>query len=140
MVRICAFPTCSNRMTPSSPHSFHRLPLKDGVTLRRWLDVLQLDVDTPVQSLRLADPRVCSEHFERQDYCQPRRRGARIPKHFFLKKSAVPRLDRPPVVKVEVRLTLLDRYPERELFSILPNHPSTFSPAECLFLLQHALE
>lgn len=95
MVRVCAFPTCGNKMTRNTPLSFHRLPLNDAKTRKSWLVVLQLDVNTPTETLRLADHRVCSDHFERDDYCQPKKARKAVPRHFFLKKDAVPRLERP---------------------------------------------
>ncbi|XP_045919648.1 uncharacterized protein LOC123979657 isoform X9 [Micropterus dolomieu] len=91
MVRGCAFPNCANKMSRNTKHSFHRLPLSDMETLKLWLGVLQMDANTPVQTLRLEDHRVCSDHFDRDDYCQPKKRRSAIPKHFFLKKNAVPR-------------------------------------------------
>ncbi|XP_033493772.2 uncharacterized protein LOC117264070 isoform X3 [Epinephelus lanceolatus] len=94
MVRVCAYPNCKNRMSHNTPYSFHRLPLSDGKMLKLWLVVLQMDANTPVQTLRLADHRVCSAHFSQDDYCQPKKRRHPIPKHLFLKKTAVPRVER----------------------------------------------
>ena len=105
MVRVCAFPNCTNKMSPNTSRSFHRLPLLDRDTLKLWLVVLQMDANTPVHALRLADYRVCSDHFERDDYCQPKKRRNPIPKHFFLKKNAVPRVERPAADTVEVMLS-----------------------------------
>ncbi len=109
MVRVCAFPNCDSKMSRHTPRSFHRLPLSNRGRLRLWLAVLQMDTNTPVQTLRLADHRVCSDHFDRDDYCQPKRRRHFIPKHFFLKKDAVPRVKRPAAAAahtVEVMLLL----------------------------------
>lgn len=92
MVRGCVFPNCSNKMTRNTPQSFHRLPVGNRSVLKKWLGVLQMDTDASVHALRHADYRVCSDHFEREDYCQPHRRRHPIPKHFFLKKYAVPRV------------------------------------------------
>ncbi|XP_042287440.1 uncharacterized protein LOC122978844 isoform X1 [Thunnus albacares] len=103
MVRVCAFPNCTNKMSPNTSRSFHRLPLLDRDTLKLWLVVLQMDANTPVHTLRLADYRVCSDHFERDDYCQPKKRRNPIPKHFFLKKNAVPRVERPAADTVELQ-------------------------------------
>ena len=82
MVCVCASPNCKNRMSRNNPYSFHRLHLSDSNMLKLWLIVLQLDANTPVQTLRLADHRVCSAHFSQDDYCQPKKRRHPIPKHF----------------------------------------------------------
>lgn len=105
MVRVCAFPNCPNKMKSYSSRSFHRLPLLNRSTLRLWLVVLQMDPNTPVHTLRLADYRVCSDHFGQDDYCQSKRR--RNPKHIFLKKTAVPRAEILAAVKVEVILSAI---------------------------------
>ncbi|GLD48838.1 uncharacterized protein AKAME5_000273700 [Lates japonicus] len=103
MGRICVFPNCSSKMTRWTPRSFHRLPLRNRDLLKLWLVALQIDVNTPVRTLRLADLRVCSDHFDRDDYCQSNRKRRPTPKHFFLKKTAVPRAERPAAVTVEVQ-------------------------------------
>ena len=102
MVRVCAYPKCKNRMSHNTPYSFHRLPLSNGEMLKLWLIVLQMDANTPVQTLRLADHRVCSAHSSQDDYCQPKKRRNPVPKHLFLKKTAVPRVER-ATDTVEVR-------------------------------------
>lgn len=107
MVRSCAFPSCVNKMSRNTPLSFHRLPLSDGHTLRLWLAVLQMDANTPVQTLRRADLRVCSQHFDREDYCQPKKRRNPIPKHFFLKKEAVPREEIPAAHTLQVIIIII---------------------------------
>lgn len=105
MVRCCAVPNCPNKMSNNTPRSFHRLPFHDRDTLRSWLLALQMDANTPVQKLRLADHRVCSDHFDRCDYCQPKKRRKHpVPKHFFLKKTAVPRVTVPAADGAEVTL------------------------------------
>lgn len=105
MVRCCAVPNCANKMSNNTPRSFHRLPFHNRETLKLWLLVLQMDANTPVQKLRLADYRVCSDHFDRFDYCQPKKRRKHpVPKHFFLKKTAVPRVNMPAADRVEVML------------------------------------
>ena len=52
MVRVCVYPNCKNRMWSNTLYSFYRLPLSDGEMLKLWLIVLQLDANTPVQTLR----------------------------------------------------------------------------------------
>jgi len=83
MVRVCAVPNCGNKMRKYKNLNFHRLPLRDREILPLWLDVLQLDVKTPIQILRAKDYRVCSEHFDKDDYTNTAHRGR-------LKKNAIP--------------------------------------------------
>ena len=61
-----------------------------------------MDADTPVDVLRRADHRVCSDHFDPDDYCQSKKRPN--PKHLYLKKSAVPRWETPAAGRVQVML------------------------------------
>ncbi len=74
--------------------SFHRLPLLDRDTLRLWLEVLQMDKNTPIRTLCLAVHRVCGDYFDPDDFCQ-RKKNPKNPKHVFLKKNAVLRVERP---------------------------------------------
>lgn len=60
-----------------------------------------MDPNTSIIELRAADHRVCSEHFDRDDYS--RQIGSKTPKHYYLKGTAVPR-DRKHDVTAEVRL------------------------------------
>ena len=60
-----------------------------------------MDPNTSIKELRVADHRVCSEHFDRDDYT--REIGSQAPKHDYLKSTAVPR-DRKPGVTAKVRL------------------------------------
>ncbi|XP_049422808.1 uncharacterized protein LOC125882893 [Epinephelus fuscoguttatus] len=91
MPRPCAYPNCRNKMSRYNPRSFHRLPYSDMETLKSWLVVLQMDANTPVATLRLADHRVCGDHFDRDDYCQTKKTPN--PKLLRLKKNAVPRVE-----------------------------------------------
>ena len=93
MVRVCAVPNCDNKMKKYNRLSFHRLPLYDPETLPLWLVVLQIDVQTPFQVLRKRDYRVCSEHFDEDDF-SPTSEKCR-----HLKKNAVPR---PVAITTEV--------------------------------------
>ncbi|XP_051240096.1 uncharacterized protein LOC127354292 [Dicentrarchus labrax] len=96
MVRVCAFPGCNKKMKHYNPESFHRLPLRHNDTLKQWLVVLNVDVKTPVKTLRERDYRVCSNHFDKDDFTVPRN-AANPPRKNHLKKSAVPRVERPAV-------------------------------------------
>ncbi|XP_056099072.1 uncharacterized protein LOC130077763 [Rhinichthys klamathensis goyatoka] len=77
-----------------NPESFHRLPLHNSDMLKQWLVVLHVDVETPVETLREMDYRVCSKHFDRDDFILSRR-ASNPPRRNHLKKSAVPRAERP---------------------------------------------
>ncbi|XP_076150208.1 uncharacterized protein LOC143134033 [Alosa pseudoharengus] len=95
MVRVCVFPNCGNRMRKYKCISFHRLPFFDHNVLKLWLCVLQLDAQTPIPILRDKDYRVCSEHFEEDDFKDTSQKRLR------LKKDAVPRAKRPAADRVE---------------------------------------
>lgn len=49
MVHVCAFTVCGKKMKSYNLKTFHRLPLQEP-TLKQWLVVLQLDVETPVHT------------------------------------------------------------------------------------------
>ena len=96
MVRVCAFPGCYKRMRRYNPESFHRLPVKNSDTLKQWLIVLHLDVETSVETLREKDYRVCSNHFDQDDFVVTRM-ASNPPIKSRIKKSAVPRADYLPL-------------------------------------------
>lgn len=89
MVRVCAFPGCDKNMKHYNPESFHRLPLQNSDTLKQWLVVLHVDVETPVKTLRGKDCRVCSNPFDKDDFMIPWR--ALQPSQKNREPSAVPR-------------------------------------------------
>ena len=94
--------------------------MSDGEMLKLWLVVLQMDANTPVQTPRLADHRVCSAHFSQDDYCQPKKRRHPIPKHLFLKKTAVPRVERATDTVEQSSREMTSHSPEvREMLSML---------------------
>ncbi|XP_034543584.1 uncharacterized protein zgc:158320 isoform X2 [Notolabrus celidotus] len=90
MVRCCKFPNCTNKDKSYSPCSFHRLPLSDPKRRRLWLLALQIDPATPLQKLRVADFRVCSDHFDKSDFQQGGKNTAT-----YLIYTAVPREIKP---------------------------------------------
>ncbi|KAM8772225.1 uncharacterized protein AB9X84_008238 isoform 4-T4 [Acanthopagrus schlegelii] len=104
MVRFCAFPGCEKKMKNNIPETFHRLPFRCGRDiLNQWLLVLQVDINTPTETLRKKDYRVCSDHFDDGDFSVSTRHER--PKKVFLRKNAIPRerveqdnleRDRPP--------------------------------------------
>ncbi|XP_032388936.1 THAP domain-containing protein 4 isoform X4 [Etheostoma spectabile] len=89
MVRVCAFPNCGNKMKRYLCLSFHRLPYRNRETLNLWLVALQLDVKTPLRTLRERDYRVCSEHFDEDEYTE------KSVKSRYLKANAIPKAKRP---------------------------------------------
>uniref|UniRef100_A0A8C9XF12 THAP domain-containing protein 1 n=1 Tax=Sander lucioperca TaxID=283035 RepID=A0A8C9XF12_SANLU len=95
MVPVCAFPNCGNQMKRYLSLSFHRLPLRNREILQLWLVVLQLDVQTPLRTLRERDYRVCSEHFDEDDFTE------KSVKSRYLKANAIPKVKRPTADKLE---------------------------------------
>ncbi|XP_059914246.1 zinc finger protein 28-like isoform X1 [Gadus macrocephalus] len=89
MVRVCAFPGCGTKMRRYNPETFHRLPLQES-NLRQWLAVLQVDVETPVQTLKTKDYRICSRHFDPNDFSIPNKRRSCPAKRMRLKRNAIP--------------------------------------------------
>lgn len=77
-----------------NPVSFHRLPFHDSQTLKQWLLILQIDVDTPINTLRAKDYRVCSAHFDPEDLTQERRLSGET-QRMRLKKNAIPKATQP---------------------------------------------
>ncbi len=100
-VCVCKFPNCSNKMRRETPCSFHRLPQYDKKRLRLWRAALKIDPNKSIKDLRLADYRVCNEHFDRDDYLH--QVASKTPKHYYPKHTAVPVVVKPDV-GAEVRL------------------------------------
>uniref|UniRef100_A0A671L7P3 THAP domain-containing protein 1 n=1 Tax=Sinocyclocheilus anshuiensis TaxID=1608454 RepID=A0A671L7P3_9TELE len=92
MVLTCAYPDCSNRLktkrlrslarTHSGVVTFHVFPTSEPARLKLWLIALRLDINTPINALKLL--RVCSDHFSPDDFTYPGE------DHVRLKPSAVP--------------------------------------------------
>uniref|UniRef100_A0A671KBG5 THAP domain-containing protein 1 n=1 Tax=Sinocyclocheilus anshuiensis TaxID=1608454 RepID=A0A671KBG5_9TELE len=92
MVLTCAYPDCSNRLktkrlrslaqTHSGVVTFHVFPTSEPARLKLWLIALRLDINTPINVLKLL--RVCSDHFSPDDFTYPGE------DHVQLKPSAVP--------------------------------------------------
>ncbi|KAK2891298.1 hypothetical protein Q8A67_013941 [Cirrhinus molitorella] len=93
MVRMCAFPGCSNRqkavrlrprpLSPEERLTFHRFPLNDPERLKLWLLAVHRDASLPIQSLEVL--RLCSQHFSRDDFKSDEGNARR-----YLKSTAVP--------------------------------------------------
>ena len=78
-------------MKNNIPETFHRLPFRcSREIINQWLLVLQLDINTPIETLRKKDYRVCSDHFDQGDFNVPTTRND-IPKRVFLRKHAIPK-------------------------------------------------
>lgn len=125
--RLCSFPNCPNKITSVTLRSlsFHRLPTADEVLMKRWLLALQMDPNTPADIVKREDHKICSVHFDLDDFyprkAQPapvkkRRRGLRktkpLKEHFErtkLKPHAVPKsclLSKPEVIFTIVQMLL----------------------------------
>ncbi|TNN03593.1 hypothetical protein fugu_000622 [Takifugu bimaculatus] len=107
--RFCSFPNCPNKITPVTLRSlsFHRVPVADEELLKRWLVALQMEPGTAAEEVKRGDHKVCSVHFDPDDFyprkAQPApvkktRKGLRktkpLKEHFErtkLKPNAVPR-------------------------------------------------
>ncbi|KAJ7991461.1 hypothetical protein DPEC_G00284100 [Dallia pectoralis] len=76
MVLICSYPRCVNRRkrrklrmlsrTHPGVVSFHQFPIYEPSVLKLWLIALRLDINTPINVLKLR--RVCSEHFSPDNF------------------------------------------------------------------------
>ncbi|XP_062371659.1 uncharacterized protein LOC134059298 isoform X2 [Sardina pilchardus] len=104
MVRVCSVPGCETKMKSYNPESFHKLPLRyDRSLVNQWLSVLNMDIETPIETLRLKDYRVCSAHFDKDDFVFPRRASDPTnPKRMHVKKNAIPRVFQLPMDRLEV--------------------------------------
>ncbi len=75
MVRVCAFPGCEKKMQSWTPEMFHRLPFRlERDIFNECLIVLQVDINMPIEILRGTDYRVCSDHFDPDDFTMPKNR------------------------------------------------------------------
>lgn len=83
--------------------SFHRLPLRyDRAPVDKWLVVLKMDVNTSTETLRQRNYRICSNHFEKDDFVYPRQAAEpKYPAKIYLKKSAIPRVEQLATDSVE---------------------------------------
>ncbi|XP_035516429.1 uncharacterized protein LOC118327247 [Morone saxatilis] len=136
MVRVCAFPGCEKKMKRYNPESFHRLPLQNSDTLKQWLVVLNFDVKTPIKKLQQMDYRVCSNHFRKNDFMTPKR-ASNPPRKNYLKKSAVPRADRPVADKRQDTWAVVDTPPGQDTVTgIQVNGPATMEKPT----LQHIVD
>ncbi|KAG5285668.1 hypothetical protein AALO_G00006050 [Alosa alosa] len=90
MVRVCAYPGCGTQMQWFNPVSFHRLPFHDSQILKQWLLILKIDMNTPVDTLKQRDLRVCSAHFDPDDLTQERRFGD-LKQRMRLRRNAIPK-------------------------------------------------
>ncbi|ROI15170.1 THAP domain-containing protein 4 [Anabarilius grahami] len=92
MVLTCAYPDCTNRLKTKGLRSlaqtllgvvtFHVFPTSKPARLKLWLIALWLDINTPINELKLL--RVCSDHFSPDDFTYPGK------DHVRLKPSALP--------------------------------------------------
>lgn len=68
--RFCSFPNCPNKITPVTLRSlsFHRVPIADEELLKRWLVALEMEPSTPAEEVKREDHKVCSVHFDPDDF------------------------------------------------------------------------
>ncbi|CAL8405421.1 unnamed protein product [Arctogadus glacialis] len=95
MVRVCVFPGFGKQMKSYTPETFHRLPSRynDRSLVDQWLIVLNMDIETPIETQMQKDHRVCSAHFDKDDFIIPKRAAdPKNPKKVSLKKNAIPRV------------------------------------------------
>ena len=93
-------------MKSYTPETFHRLPLQynDRSLLEQWLIVLHMDIETPIKT-RQKDDRVCSTHFDKDDFTIPKRAAdPKNPKRVSLKRNAIPRVQQVATDRLEVKL------------------------------------
>lgn len=104
MVNVCSYPGCGAKQRRYNAQSFHKLPFRYGRTIvNRWLVVLKIDVNMATETLRKMNHRVCSAHFNTDDFVVSRRASdPSNPHKRFLKKTAVPRADQLPTDSTEV--------------------------------------
>uniref|UniRef100_A0A8C5AIC9 THAP domain-containing protein 1 n=1 Tax=Gadus morhua TaxID=8049 RepID=A0A8C5AIC9_GADMO len=103
MVRVCVFPGGEKKMKSYTPETFHRLPLQynDRSLLEQWLIVLHMDIETPIKT-RQKDDRVCSAHFDKDDFTIPKRAAdPKNPKRVSLKRNAIPRVQQVATDRLE---------------------------------------
>ncbi|XDV21771.1 hypothetical protein PO909_026792 [Leuciscus waleckii] len=108
MVLICAYPGCFNRrkrkqlrmLARTHPGVvFSRIP---NSLLKLWLIALRLDINTPINLLKLR--RVCSDHFSPDDFIN---QGV---DRLVLTSSAVPMMFSHPTEVCEQRLCMCPFY------------------------------
>ena len=90
-----------------TPETFHRLPLRynDRSLVDQWLIVLNMDIETPIKTLMQKDHRVCSAHFDKDDFIIPKRAAdPKNPKGVSLKRNAIPRVRQVATDRLEVKL------------------------------------
>jgi len=143
MVLICAYPGCLSRRkrkqlrmlarTHSGVVSFHKFPISNPSLLKLWLIALRLDINTPINLLKLK--RVCSDHFSPDDFTN---QGE---DRIVLTSSAVPMLSHSTEV-CEQRLCMcpfylkswhcMKCYVKLSLFTVSPTcYPSHFRYDTC---------
>ncbi|XP_035847040.1 zinc finger MYM-type protein 4 isoform X2 [Sander lucioperca] len=105
MPHSCIYPGCGIKAKWFKPETFHDLPFryKDPELLQQWLVVLKMDITTPVETPKKKRYRVCSRHFDEDDFYYPGK--AKDPKKTTkvqLKRNTIPRVGPPAAAIVEV--------------------------------------
>ncbi|XDV31414.1 hypothetical protein PO909_034103 [Leuciscus waleckii] len=84
----CIVKSCDNKQgRPGNTMIFHRIPTKNTDLMNRWLLVLGIVPNTPVNTIKKY--LVCSEHFTEDDYFEKMQVATRTMKR-VLKDTAIP--------------------------------------------------
>ncbi|KAM4585153.1 uncharacterized protein PAE49_004488 isoform 1-T1 [Odontesthes bonariensis] len=101
----CIYPGCGLKRKLFHQESFHELPYRhnDQELLQQWMVVLNMDIATPVETLKKKRYRVCSRHFDKDDFIHPKtaKESKRVHRvRVQLRRNAIPRVG-PPADTVE---------------------------------------
>lgn len=104
MVNTRSYPACGKKQKLYKSESFHRLLWRYGrTTVNLWLVVLKIDINTPTDMLKQKNYRVCSAHFDEEDFTLCKRPAdPKNPMRAYLKNNAVPRVEPLATDSVEV--------------------------------------
>ncbi|XP_063739849.1 uncharacterized protein LOC134864637 isoform X1 [Eleginops maclovinus] len=102
----CIYPGCGLKRKLFHQESFHELPYRhqDQELLQQWMVVLNMDITTPVETLKKKRYRVCSRHFDKDDFIHPRtgKRSKGVHRvRVLLRRNAIPRVGPPATDTVE---------------------------------------
>ncbi|KAM4524957.1 uncharacterized protein PAE49_001064 [Odontesthes bonariensis] len=102
----CMYPGCGLKPKRFHQESFHELPYRhnDQELLQQWMVVLNMDITTPVETLKKKRYRVCSRHFDKDDFIHPTtvKESKRVHRvRVQLRRNAIPRVGPPATDTVE---------------------------------------
>ncbi|XP_062291632.1 uncharacterized protein LOC133996087 isoform X1 [Scomber scombrus] len=110
----CVYPGCGLKRKRYNPETFHGLPFRrnDPEILQQWLVVLKMDITTPVETLKKKRYRVCSRHFNVDDFIHyTKTKYQKKPTRLHLKRNTIPRVGTPAadIVELEDNRALMNR-------------------------------